>query len=63
MARHHVHLSPDVETAERVARRRGAPVILAVDAAALARSGHAFFLTDNHVWLTAHVPPSALSRV
>jgi putative RNA 2'-phosphotransferase len=35
MSRHHVHLSATIETAEKVGARRGKPVILAVDAAAL----------------------------
>src|SRR5690242_18631805 len=31
MARHHVHLSPDPETARRVGARHGPPVVFAVD--------------------------------
>jgi len=42
MARHHVHLSPDVETAKQVGSRRGKPVVLVVDAVAMARDGHQF---------------------
>jgi len=61
MNRHHVHLSPDVETARVVGMRRGTPVILRVDAAALAAGGAEFFRADNGVWLVAEVPPSALS--
>ncbi len=60
MARHHVHLSPDLETASRVGRRRGAPIILAVDAAALHASGTQFFVTENGVWLADLVPPEAI---
>jgi len=56
--RHHVHLSPDIQTATIVARRRGAPVLLTVDAAAMNAAGHAFFLSANGVWLTNHVPAS-----
>lgn len=61
MARHHVHLSGDRETATRVGARRGRPVILEIAAATLADSGHAFFLTSNGVWLTDHVPAGSLS--
>ncbi|MFI9556398.1 RNA 2'-phosphotransferase [Nonomuraea endophytica] len=57
MNRHHVHLSPDRETARRVGARRGRPVILVVDAAAMHASGHDFHLTANGVWLAATVPP------
>ncbi|MFI6602696.1 RNA 2'-phosphotransferase [Nonomuraea sp. NPDC050536] len=60
MARHHVHLSPDVETATKVGSRRGAPVILTVDAATMHTGGHVFHHSANGVWLTAHVPASYL---
>jgi putative RNA 2'-phosphotransferase len=63
MARHHVHLSPDVETATRVGARRGRPVVLAVDAAGMAADGHDFFVTANGVWLTDRVPPPYLGRM
>jgi len=62
-ARHHVHLSPDVETAQRVGRRRGDAVVLAVDAAAMAAAGHTFWRTDNGVWLTEQVPPEHVSEL
>src|SRR5690242_16694544 len=46
--RHHVHLSSDVDTARRVGARRGGPVaILVVDAATMARDGHAFYRSAN----------------
>jgi putative RNA 2'-phosphotransferase len=54
--RHHVHLSLDEESAFKVGGRHGKPVILRVQAAAMAASGHHFFLSDNGVWLTDHVP-------
>lgn len=56
MNRHHVHLSSDRATADKVGARRGKPVILEVDAAAMAKDGHAFFVTGNGVWLTDAVP-------
>ncbi|MFD6276883.1 RNA 2'-phosphotransferase [Streptomyces sp. NPDC060209] len=57
MSRHHVHLSPDRETAVRVGARRGVPVVLAVDAGAMHRAGHFFHVSANGVWLTDSVPP------
>ncbi|MER5883833.1 RNA 2'-phosphotransferase [Streptomyces sp. NPDC001941] len=60
MDRHHVHLSPDRETATRVGARRGRPVVLAVDAGAMHRAGHVFLLSANGVWLTDAVPPRYL---
>jgi putative RNA 2'-phosphotransferase len=60
MARQHVHLSPDRETATRVGARRGQPVILVVDAGAMHRAGHEFRSSANGVWLVAAVPPAFL---
>lgn len=60
--RHHVHLSADTATAERVGARRGAPIIFEVDAAAMTRAGHRFFRSTNGVWLVEHVPPRFLRR-
>lgn len=59
--RQHVHLSPDRNTAHDVGARRGQPVILTVDAAAMHQRQHVFYLAANGVWLTAHVPPEHLS--
>jgi len=61
MARHHVHLSPDRETARLVATRRGAAVILEVAAGRMHRDGHVFYRSANGVWLVEHVPPDYLS--
>jgi putative RNA 2'-phosphotransferase len=61
MSRHHVHLAADMTTAERVGQRRGRPVILTVAAARLAGDGHTFFVSENHVWLTDHVPPAYIT--
>jgi putative RNA 2'-phosphotransferase len=57
MQRHHVHLSPDAETARRVGARRGIPVIVRVKARDLHAIGVPFFLTTNNVWLVEAVPP------
>jgi putative RNA 2'-phosphotransferase len=62
MRRHHVHLSPDVETAHRVGARRGKPVILEIDAATMRAEGCVFFVTANRVWLTDAVLPHFLRR-
>ncbi|CAM5596780.1 putative RNA 2'-phosphotransferase OS=Streptomyces alboniger OX=132473 GN=kptA PE=3 SV=1 [Streptomyces alboniger] len=60
MNRHAVHLSADRGTAGRVGARRGRPVVLTVDAAAMHRDGHVFHVSANGVWLTAAVPPGHL---
>jgi putative RNA 2'-phosphotransferase len=54
--RHHVHLSPDVATAQKVGQRRGRAVVLRIDAAGMAGDGYTFYVSDNGVWLTDQVP-------
>ncbi|MGV9271125.1 RNA 2'-phosphotransferase [Kitasatospora sp. NPDC003701] len=63
MARQDVHLSADTDTAVRVGSRHGRPVVLVVDAAAMAAAGHTFRISANGVWLTDAVPPEYLSRL
>ena len=60
MSRHDVHLSADLATAHAVGARHGRPIVLSVDAAAMAAHGHTFRVTGNGVWLTATVPPQYL---
>ncbi|MEU6643882.1 RNA 2'-phosphotransferase [Saccharomonospora sp. NPDC046836] len=62
MSRHDVHLSASVATATAVGARRGTPVVLEVDAQAMADAGHEFRVSANGVWLTRGVPPAFLRR-
>ena len=59
-SRHHVHLSADIETARRVGQRHGTPVVLRVDARAMAEVGRLFWQSENGVWLTDAVAPQFL---
>ena len=59
--RHHVHLSSDLPTAERVGARHGRAVVLEVAAGRMAADGREFYVTDNGVWLTLEVPPDYLT--
>ena len=63
MGRHHVHLSTDIGTAIKVGGRRGRPVVIQVDAEAMVKAGHQFFVSDNGVWLVDHAPKEFLSVV
>lgn len=63
MKRHHVHLSPDEQTARAVGARRGEPVILRIAAGRMADDGHVFRLSGNGVWLTDQVAPAFLERL
>ena len=60
-ARNHVHLSAEVATARKVGGRHGRPVVLTLDAAAMAQDDYVFYRSDNGVWLTEHVPVGYLS--
>lgn len=61
--RHHVHLSSDIQTATAVGKRYGKPVILEVAASAMHQQGVEFFLSENNVWLTDHVPSDFLTVI
>ena len=58
--RHHVHLSPDAQTATRVGQRRGRPIVLVIEAGRMFRDGGQFYRSENGVWLTESVPPGYL---
>jgi len=60
--RHHVHLSADIATARLVGSRRGAPVILEIAAGRMHEAGHAFYRSENGVWLTDIVPAGFLRQ-
>ncbi|MEH0153186.1 RNA 2'-phosphotransferase [Limibacter armeniacum] len=60
--RHHVHLSPDTETATNVGQRHGKPVVLTVLSGQMYQERFAFYLSENGVWLTDHVPAQYLQK-
>lgn len=57
MSRQYVHLSGDYDTALAVGRRHGSPVVLTVDAQAMAADGIVFYRAENGVWLCEQVEP------
>ena len=61
-SRQHVHLSLDQVTARKVGARHGKAVVLEVMAEVMAQHGYKFFLAENGVWLTDHVPPDYLNQ-
>lgn len=61
-SRLYVHLSPDEETAVKVGRRHGKPVIYLVSAGNMKRDGYAFYRSVNGVWLTKEVPVKYLRK-
>ncbi|MDZ8186158.1 MAG: RNA 2'-phosphotransferase [Nostoc sp. ChiSLP02] len=63
MSRHHVHLSRDIATAQKVGARHGKPVVFIVDAAAMHQAGYIFYCSDNGVWLVDSVPTEYLQQI
>lgn len=61
-SRLYVHLSADEETAVKVGRRHGTPVVYTVDTGAMRRDGHCFYRSVNGVWLTKRVPAQYLRK-
>ena len=55
MKRLYVHLSKDTETALKVGKRHGEPVILKIHSGDMYRDGCQFYLSENGVWLTKNV--------
>lgn len=61
MTRQYVHLSKDIETAEKVGSRHGNPIILVVDAVSMVSDGFKFYESDNGVVLIKEVPKKYIS--
>lgn len=55
MGRLYVHLSKDIEIANKVGKRHGKPVILKVHSGRMYQDGIKFYLSENGVWLTENV--------
>lgn len=55
MSRLYVHLSKDIETAWKVGKRHGDPVILKTNSRDMYKDGYKFYLSENGVWLTEKV--------
>lgn len=61
MSRLYVHLSKDMETAVKVGKRHGEPIVFIVDAAKMHQDGIKFFISENGVWLTDYVAPEYIT--
>ena len=55
-SRLYVHLSGNYDTAIKVGKRHGKPVVYRVLAKEMYKDGYKFFLSVNGVWLTKYVP-------
>lgn len=59
-SRLYVHLSSDIETAQKVGARHGKSVVLTIPAKQMYDQGHLFFLSVNQVWLCRAIPAAFL---
>lgn len=55
-SRQFVHLSEDIPTAKQVGQRQGKPFLFTILAEEMHKENFEFYLSDNGVWLTNHVP-------
>lgn len=62
-SRLYVHLSKDVQTAEKVGMRHGKPIVYRVNSGEMFRQGYKFYISLNSVWLTKNVPPQFLTKI
>ena len=62
-SRLYVHLSTDYDTAVKVGKRHGEPVIYRVLSGKMVADGFEFFLSENGVWLTKSVPAEYLEKL
>ena len=63
MGRLYVHLSSDVETAVKVGKRHGVPVVLKIHSGEMSRDKHKFYLSENGVWLTKEVQGKYMEKL
>ena len=61
-SRLYVHLSTDYDTAVKVGKRHGKPVIFKVASGKMYADGYDFYCSVNGVWLTKEVPVEYLSE-
>lgn len=52
----YVHLSDDLQTAVKVGKRHGEPIVLNIDTSNMVKDGFKFYLSKNGVWLVESVP-------
>lgn len=61
-SRLYVHLSKDSDTATKVGKRHGKPILYIVKAGEMYKDGYKFYLSKNGVWLTKEVPKKYLVK-
>ena len=59
----YVHLSDNIEIAEKVGKRHGKPVIYEIDCKKMIEDGIEFLKSENNVWLVESVPVKYLKKL
>ena len=62
-SRLYVHLSDNMDTATKVGKRHGEPLIYRVNSRAMSLDGYTFYKSVNGVWLTKKVPTDYLEKI
>lgn len=62
-SRQYVHISSDINTALKVGKRHGKPVVLILDTLKMCQDGVKFYISDNGVWLCEYVAPKYIKEV
>ncbi|WP_413927491.1 RNA 2'-phosphotransferase [Clostridioides sp. ES-S-0108-01] len=52
----YVHLSNDIDTAAKVGKRHGVPVVLKINTGKMYENGYKFYLSENNIWLCEYIP-------
>lgn len=63
MGRLYVHLSRDEETAVKVGKRHGKPVVLKIHSRQMYNEGIKFYLSENNVWLVKNVESRYIEKI
>jgi probable RNA 2'-phosphotransferase len=62
-SRLYVHLSDNMDTATKIGKRHGEPLIYRVNSRAMSLDGYTFYKSVNGVWLTKKVPTDYLEKI
>lgn len=60
--RQYVHLSVDIETAQKVGKRHGKPYIFTIETSKMQEAGIEFYCSENGVWLVDFIPKEFLKE-
>ncbi|HCI2563749.1 TPA: RNA 2'-phosphotransferase [Clostridioides difficile] len=62
-SRLYVHLSNDIDTAVKVGKRHGVPVVLKINTGKMYENGYKFYLSENNIWLCKYIPFEYVEKI